>query len=54
MNLATSFLDGSGLYGTSKQAAHRLRSLSRGQLKLEPDGTLPRGDGTPCRPHQNG
>ncbi|KAF0313952.1 Peroxidasin-like protein [Amphibalanus amphitrite] len=25
MNLATSFLDGSGLYGTTKQSAHRLR-----------------------------
>ncbi|XP_043188890.1 peroxidasin homolog pxn-1-like [Amphibalanus amphitrite] len=54
MNLATSFLDGSGLYGTTKQSAHRLRSLSRGQLKLNSDGTLPRGDDTPCRSKESG
>ncbi|KAF0289714.1 Peroxidasin [Amphibalanus amphitrite] len=52
LNMASAFLDASALYGTDKQTAKRVRSYSRGQLRLNADGTLPRGTFGPCSsPH---
>ncbi|XP_037074559.1 eosinophil peroxidase-like [Pollicipes pollicipes] len=51
--MATSFLDGSSLYGTSSRVSERLRSNSGGRLRMDSDGRLPRGGTGPCRDGQH-
>jgi len=41
MNLITAYIDGSGVYGSSEERAHWLRTFSKGELKTSSGNLLP-------------
>ncbi len=50
MNFATTFLDGSTIYGSTPKSAEDLRSFEGGLLKTDPHGVLPLDENNPnCR-----
>ena len=52
MNFATTFLDGSTIYGSTPKSAEDLRFLKGGLLKMDVGGVLPQDENNPnCRSH---
>ncbi|KAG7157757.1 Peroxidasin-like 3 [Homarus americanus] len=49
LNGATSFLDGSGLYGSTKRESDSLRLFENGHLKTQADWLLPRATSHTCK-----
>ncbi|CAL4059479.1 unnamed protein product, partial [Meganyctiphanes norvegica] len=49
LNGATSFLDGSAIYGASKKDSDRLRLFENGHLKTQADWLLPRATSHTCK-----
>lgn len=50
MNFATTFLDGSAIYGSTPKSSEELRFLKSGLLKMDIGSVLPQDEGNPnCR-----
>lgn len=49
LNGATSFLDGSAVYGSSKRESDSLRLFENGHLKTQADWLLPRATSHTCK-----